>query len=74
VHATVAEARKARFAAPGDPAASARAMLAVVDAEEPPLRVFFGAAPLGMAKQEYASRIELWEKWNDVSQLAQGGS
>jgi NAD(P)-dependent dehydrogenase (short-subunit alcohol dehydrogenase family) len=74
VHAAVAEARKARFAAPGDPAASARAMLAVVDAEEPPLRVFFGAAPLGMAKQEYASRIELWEKWNDVSQLAQGGS
>jgi NAD(P)-dependent dehydrogenase (short-subunit alcohol dehydrogenase family) len=57
---------------PGDPKASAAAVLAVVDAEEPPLRVFFGAAPLSIAKADYASRIETWEKWDDVSQLAQG--
>jgi hypothetical protein len=43
-----------------------------VDAAEPPLRVFFGTAPLGMAKADYASRIETWEKWNDLSVEAQG--
>lgn len=57
---------------PGDPHASAEALLRVVDADEPPLRVFFGATPLGVAKADYASRIETWEKWDDVSQLAQG--
>ena len=64
--------RATRNAAPGDPAASAAAILKVVDAEEPPLRVFFGAAPLDIAKADYASRLETWEKWNDVSLLAQG--
>jgi NAD(P)-dependent dehydrogenase (short-subunit alcohol dehydrogenase family) len=57
---------------PGDPRASADALLKVVDADEPPLRVFFGAAPLGIAKADYASRLENWEKWDDVAQLAQG--
>jgi len=57
---------------PGDPKASAAAVLEVVDADEPPLRVFFGAAPLSIAKADYASRIETWEKWDHVSQLAQG--
>jgi NAD(P)-dependent dehydrogenase (short-subunit alcohol dehydrogenase family) len=64
--------RASRNAAPGDPAASAAAILKVVDAEEPPLRVFFGAAPLDIAKADYAGRLETWEKWNDVSLLAQG--
>jgi NAD(P)-dependent dehydrogenase (short-subunit alcohol dehydrogenase family) len=72
VHEQVAAARRARLGQPGDPAASAAAILRVVDAEEPPLRVFFGTAPLGIAKADYASRIETWEKWNDVSELAQG--
>lgn len=72
LHEQVAAARRARNATPGDPAASAAAILRVVDAEEPPLRVFFGTAPLGIAKADYASRIETWEKWNDVSELAQG--
>ena len=71
-HAAVAEARKARLGTSGDPVASAKAILAVVDADEPPLRVFFGTAPLGIAKADYASRLATWEKWNDVSVLAQG--
>ncbi|PPF78915.1 short-chain dehydrogenase/reductase [Subtercola sp. Z020] len=74
LHEKVAEGRKARNATPGDPAASAAAILKIVDAEEPPLRVFFGTSPLGIAKADYASRIETWEKWNDVSVLAQGGA
>ena len=56
----------------GDPTASAAAVLRVVDAEEPPLRVFFGTAPLGIAKADYASRLETWEAWDDVARLAQG--
>ena len=72
LHAQVAEARTARLGVAGDPNASAAAILKIVDAAEPPLRVFFGTAPLGIAKADYASRLETWEKWNDVSILAQG--
>ena len=68
----VAESRKKRMSEPGDPQASAAAVLRVVDAEEPPLRVFFGTAPLGIAKADYASRLETWEAWDDVARLAQG--
>ena len=72
LHTSVMEARKTRNGTPGDPNASAAAILRIVDADEPPLRVFFGTAPLGIAKADYAKRIETWEKWNDVSELAQG--
>jgi undecaprenyl-diphosphatase len=41
--------RAQRSATPGDPHASAAAILRVADADEPPLRVFFGAAPLEIA-------------------------
>ena len=72
VREAVLEARKSRMSTPGDPAASAAAILKIVDAEDKPLRVFFGTAPLGIAKADYAGRLETWEKWNDVSVLAQG--
>jgi NAD(P)-dependent dehydrogenase (short-subunit alcohol dehydrogenase family) len=64
--------RAERAANPGDPAASAAAILEIVDAEEPPLRVFFGNVALEIAKADYASRLETWEKWNHVALLAQG--
>jgi NAD(P)-dependent dehydrogenase (short-subunit alcohol dehydrogenase family) len=57
---------------PGDPDATGPAILKVVDAADPPLRIFFGAAGLPMTKAEYARRIETWEKWNDVSLESQG--
>ncbi|MDP9027468.1 MAG: SDR family oxidoreductase [Actinomycetota bacterium] len=72
LHEQVDAARRSRNSAPGDPNASAAAILKIVDAAEPPLRVFFGTAPLGIAKADYASRLETWEKWNDVSVIAQG--
>jgi NAD(P)-dependent dehydrogenase (short-subunit alcohol dehydrogenase family) len=59
-------------AVPGDPEATGPAILKVVDAAEPPLRIFFGAGGLAMTRREYAQRIETWEKWNDVSLEAQG--
>jgi NAD(P)-dependent dehydrogenase (short-subunit alcohol dehydrogenase family) len=65
-------ARGARSA--GDPAASADAVLRVVDAEEPPLRVFFGSAPLGIAETDYESRLATWREWQPVSELAQGSN
>ncbi|HMJ36504.1 MAG TPA: SDR family oxidoreductase [Baekduia sp.] len=58
----------------GDPTASAEAVMRIVDAEEPPLRVFFGSAPLGIAEQDYDSRLATWREWQPVSELAQGGS
>ena len=56
----------------GDPKATASALLRIVDAAEPPLRVFFGDAGLPLIQREYAERIGTWERWNDVSLEAQG--
>jgi NAD(P)-dependent dehydrogenase (short-subunit alcohol dehydrogenase family) len=56
----------------GDPDATADAILAVVDAETPPLRLFLGSLPLHIARQRYAERIATWEEWADVSNAAQG--
>jgi NAD(P)-dependent dehydrogenase (short-subunit alcohol dehydrogenase family) len=61
-------------AQPGDPTASAEAIMRVVDADPPPLRVFFGTAPLPIAERDYASRLENWREWQSVAELAQGGS
>ena len=72
LHEAVDAVRKQRFAAPGDPVATRGAILKVVDADRPPLRIFFGESPLGTAKADYASRIAVWEEWNDVSIEAQG--
>jgi NAD(P)-dependent dehydrogenase (short-subunit alcohol dehydrogenase family) len=59
---------------PGDPVASAAAIMRVVDADPPPLRVFFGTAPLGIAENDYASRPATWREWQPVSELAQGST
>jgi NAD(P)-dependent dehydrogenase (short-subunit alcohol dehydrogenase family) len=56
----------------GDPAATGPAILAVVDAPEPPLRIFFGRGPLDMIRREYAQRLATWEQWDAVSQAAHG--
>ncbi len=72
LHEKIKEQRKARVGKPGDPKASARALFKIVDAKEPPLRVFFGAAPLAIAKADYAKRLETWEAWQPVALEAQG--
>jgi NAD(P)-dependent dehydrogenase (short-subunit alcohol dehydrogenase family) len=73
-HEVAARQRAARVSTPGDPVASAAAVLKIVDAEEPPLRVFFGAAPLAIATRDYESRLKTWNEWQPVSLLAQGGA
>src|SRR3954447_20166374 len=73
-YAPLHEASKQRRAGntPGDPTASAEAVLRIVDADEPPLRAFFGSAPLGIAEKDYESRLEPWREWQPVAELAQG--
>lgn len=72
LHQQVAEARAQRWAKPGDPTASARALLKVVDAKNPPLRVFFGESPLQVARADYESRLANWEQWQPIAVEAQG--
>jgi NAD(P)-dependent dehydrogenase (short-subunit alcohol dehydrogenase family) len=72
VHEEAERARAHRVSKPGDPTASAAAILKIVDAPEPPLRVFFGEAPLQLAKADYENRLKTWDEWQPVSVLAQG--
>ena len=66
------EARASRPTAQMDPAATAQAILAVVDAEEPPLRLFLGKAPFAIMEADYESRRRTWEAWRTVSEAAAG--
>jgi NAD(P)-dependent dehydrogenase (short-subunit alcohol dehydrogenase family) len=68
--AAIASFRKSSV--PGDPDATGAAILKLVDAEKPPLRIFFGSGGLPMTRAEYARRIETWEQWNELSVEAQG--
>lgn len=54
----------------GDPAAAAQALLQVVDADEPPVRVFFGNTALAMTRPVYEQRLQTWEQWDGVAQAA----
>jgi NAD(P)-dependent dehydrogenase (short-subunit alcohol dehydrogenase family) len=64
--------RDKQAAGRGNPGATGAVVLKLVDLDEPPLRVFFGTSPLDIAKADYASRIETWEKFHDLSVEAQG--
>jgi NAD(P)-dependent dehydrogenase (short-subunit alcohol dehydrogenase family) len=64
---------RAQRGTPGDPAATRDAILEIVDAENPPLRVFFGEAPLGIATADYESRLATWNEWQPLSVAAHGG-
>ncbi len=56
---------------PGVPADAAAALLEIVDADAPPLRVIFGAGPLALAKGIYEQRLKTWADWEQVSRKAQ---
>ena len=56
----------------GDPSATPEAVFAVVDAENPPLRVILGSTGLPMIRAAYAGRLVTWEAWEAVSNAAQG--
>ncbi|MEV6591306.1 SDR family NAD(P)-dependent oxidoreductase [Streptomyces acidicola] len=55
-----------------DPAAAGAALLEIVDAENPPLRVLFGTEPIEIVEPLYAQRLQTWADWQYVSRIAQG--
>jgi NAD(P)-dependent dehydrogenase (short-subunit alcohol dehydrogenase family) len=55
----------------GDAEATTSALFAVVDAEEPPLRVFFGKS-FDPVREEHMARIAEWERWQDIALSAFG--
>jgi NAD(P)-dependent dehydrogenase (short-subunit alcohol dehydrogenase family) len=56
----------------GDPQATAEAILKVVDAAEPPLRILLGATAVALVRGIYEKRLATWESWASVSAAAQG--
>ena len=56
----------------GDPEATVEAILKLVDAEDPPLRLGLGTSILPRARAAYAERLATWEAWQDVSNAAMG--
>ena len=58
----------------GDPAATPAALFAVVDAEQPPLRLFLGSHNLPWVRAAYAERLATWEAWEAVANAAQGAA
>ena len=55
----------------GDPTATRTAILAVVDAEDPPARIVFGRALEGIEK-DYTERLRTWHAWQETSLSAFG--
>ena len=72
VREQAAQARARRFPAQGDPAATRDAVLQLVDSPSPPLRLFLGEAPLGIATADCESRLATWREWQPVAAAAQG--
>ncbi|MCT9929831.1 SDR family NAD(P)-dependent oxidoreductase [Planotetraspora sp. A-T 1434] len=56
----------------GDPAAAGRALLKLADADNPPLRVFFGTQGNPIVQQVYANRLKTWADWKDLAVEAHG--
>ena len=72
IRGTSARLREQRQSVPGDPVATRAAILQVVDAPHPPLRIFFGDGPLGIATADYEARLHTWREWEPVSIAAHG--
>lgn len=56
----------------GIPEATTEAIFKLVDAANPPLRLFLGKAGLPWVKGVYEQRMKTWEEWNDVAEAAHG--
>lgn len=56
----------------GKPAATGPAILQVVDAAEPPSRIFFELTPTQNIGNIYAKRLQTWKDWEAVSIAANG--
>lgn len=63
-------ARAARRTDLGDPTATRAAILAIVDAEDPPLRMFLGKDVFALAQTEYQRRLAEWANWQTLAARA----
>lgn len=54
-----------------DPRLAAEAMLAVVDADEPPLRLALGSMTYDLAHEVSRQRVATWAAWEQVSRAAE---
>jgi hypothetical protein len=74
VYDPMREGRKRQIGARrrGDPEATGAAILKLVDAEEPPLRCFFGATAFEMVRPDYERRLAGWEEWDWLAKEAHG--
>jgi NAD(P)-dependent dehydrogenase (short-subunit alcohol dehydrogenase family) len=70
------QVKKAAFSTGGglnnDPAYVGQALLAVADAAEPPIRVFFGRQGIQLIEPLYAQRLQTWHDTQDIAALAEG--
>ena len=55
-----------------DPTASSAAILKLVDAENPPLRLLLGTAATKVVPQIYERRLKVWAEWEDVARAVDG--
>lgn len=65
-------ARRERRVDLGRPEAARTALLAIVDAADPPRRVFLGRHAFDWAATEYAGRLAEWERWQPLAVAAHG--
>lgn len=74
-YAPVRDAVNATFAGlpSGDSRGVGGALLNIVDAAEPPLRVFFGTLAQHVVPPLYQQRLMTWEQWDHVSAQAESG-
>jgi NAD(P)-dependent dehydrogenase (short-subunit alcohol dehydrogenase family) len=55
---------------PGNPRQAAQALLALVDADHPPLRVLFGAGTVEFATDLYRRRMQSWQEWQHITDIS----
>ena len=51
----------------GDPRKAARALLAIVESDNPPLRVLWGNVAYDRATTAYVQRLAVWAEWEHLS-------
>lgn len=71
-HVRAEAAKWAENAVIPKPAGFASAIAKIVDADEAPLRVFFGEAPTQFVPAVYQQRLDTWATWKAVSLEAEG--
>ncbi len=54
----------------GEPEATGPAILALVDSDTPPLRLFLGVLPTMIVPGAYADRLATWDSWKEVAVAA----